>query len=607
MKFCLDRQDYPLKTPFVIVTLSLLLSACAAVPGAMRPAIAAKVDAPAATQATIVPDEVPGNAEKYANDGLPSVELTEELMYQLLSAEISFQRGSWQPAYISMISVAQQTRDPRAARRAAEMAIAAKQPEEAMVAVRFWRTLAPKSDEATQYYIGMILLGDDLSEFQEVFELRLRDVRPQSRPLLILQVQRLLLRAKDKNEAFEVMEELVAPYPDLAESHIALAQAAFSNDNPARARTEAMLALKTKPDSEIAALTLAQVIPDKKESAQSLRSFLSDHPDSREIRIAYGRMLIEQNLYDQARKEFEILLKDQPQDLTMLFALGILGTQTNNLQSAEQYLTTYLDVLSKNPTENRDPAQALLVLSQIAEERKDIDSALAYLSRIEPGEAYFGAQLKRAQLMGQRGELTSARQLLAEFPGTSEREQVQVIQADAQILRDADLQNDAYQALETGALRFPENVDILYDYAMAAEKLNRVDKMEIALRKVIKLAPTNQHAYNALGYSLAERNLRLPEAFKLIEQALTLAPNDPFILDSMGWVQYRLGKLAEAEALLRRAYALRSDTEIAVHLGEVLWVRGEKDDAQQFWRDARTKDPKNDSLKNTLTRLRVEL
>ncbi len=596
-----------MKTTFVVVTLSLLLSACAALPGAMRPAVAATVDTPAATQAAIVPDEVPGDAGKYASEGLPSVELTEELMYQLLVAEIAFQRGDWQPAYISMISVAQQTRDPRAARRAAEMAIAAKKPEEAMVAVRFWRTLAPQSDEATQYYVGMILLGNDLSEFQEVFELRLRDARPQTRPLLILQVQRLLLRAKDKNEAFEVMEKLVAPYLDLAESHIALAQAAFSNNAPIRARTEATLALKTKPDSEIAALTLAQVIPDKKESAQSLQSYLSAHPDSREIRIAYGRMLIEQNLYDQASKEFEILLKDQPEDLTTLFALGILGTQTNNLKSTEQYLTTYLKVLAEHPVENRDPAQALLVLSQIAEERKDIDSALAYLARIEPGEAYFSAQIKRAQLMGERGELTSARQLLAEFPGTSEREQVQVIQTDAQILRDADLQQDAYQVLETGALRFPESIDILYDYAMAAEKLDRVDKMEVALRKVIRLAPTNQHAYNALGYSLAERNLRLPEAFKLIEQALTIAPNDPFILDSMGWVQYRLGKLAEAETLLRRAYALRSDTEIAVHLGEVLWVRGEKADAQRFWRDARTKDPKNDSLKNTLTRLQVEL
>ena len=596
-----------MKTTFAIVTLSLLLSACATRPGTIRPAVTATVEVPVTSQAAIVPDEVPGNAENVANEGLPPVELTEELMYQLLTAEIAFQRGDWQSAYINMISVAQQTRDPRVARRAAEMAIAAKKPEEAMVAIRFWRTLAPTSDEATQYYVGMILLGDDLSEFQEVFALRLRDVRPQSRPLLILQVQRLLLRAKDKNEAFKVMEKLVAPYLDLAEAHIALAQAAFSSNDPVRARTEAMLALKAKPDSEIAALTLAQVIPDKAESAQSLRSFLSAHPDSREIRIAYGRMLIEQNLYDQASKEFEILLKDQPEDLTTLFALGILGTQTNNLKSAEQFLTTYLKVLSENPTENRDPAQALLVLSQIAEERKDTNAALAYLSRIESGEAYFGAQIKRAQLMGERGELTSARQLLAEFPGTSEREQVQVIQTDAQILRDSDLQQDAYRVLETGALRFPENIDILYDFAMAAEKSNQVDKMELALRKVIKLAPSNQHAYNALGYSLAERNLRLPEAFKLIEQALKLAPNDPFILDSMGWVQYRLGKLAEAETLLRRAYTLRPDTEIAVHLGEVLWVRGEKADAQRFWRDARTKDPKNDSLKNTLTRLQVDL
>ncbi|MEB0134284.1 tetratricopeptide repeat protein [Actimicrobium sp. CCC2.4] len=596
-----------MKTALAIVTLSTLLSACAGLPGPISSANAATIGTPATSAIANVPEEPSISTEKYAGDGLPVVELTEELMFKLLSAEIAFQRGDWQPAYINMISVAQQTRDPRAARRAAEIAIAAKQPEEAMVAVRFWRALAPKSDEATQYYVGMILLGDDLSEFREVFELRLRDVRPVSRPLLILQVQRLLLRAKDKKEAFEVMENLVAPYPDLAETHIALAQAAFNNNDPVRARSEAMLALKAKPDSEIAALTLAQVIPDKKEAAQSLQTYLSSHPDSREIRIAYGRLLIEQTLYDQARKEFETLLKGQPEDLTTLFALGILGTQTTDLKSAEQYLTTYLNVLAAHPEENRDPAQALLVLSQIAEERKDIDAALAYLARIEAGDAYFGAQIKRAQLMGQRGELTSARQLLAETSGTSEREQILVIQTDAQVLRDSDLQQQAYLVLETGALRFPENIDVLYDYAMAAEKLNRVDRMEAALRKVIKLAPTNQHAYNALGYSLAERNVRLPEAFKLIEQALTLAPDDPFIMDSMGWVQYRMGKLPEAETLLRRAYALRQDAEIAVHLGEVLWVRGEKIDAQRFWRDARSKDPKNDSLKNTLTRLQVKL
>jgi Flp pilus assembly protein TadD len=155
--------------------------------------------------------------------------------------------------------------------------------------------------------------------------------------------------------------------------------------------------------------------------------------------------------------------------------------------------------------------------------------------------------------------------------------------------------------------QYPDNVDLLYDYAMLLEKLNRLEPMESTLRKVMKLAPSNQHAYNALGYSLAERNIRLTEAFTLIEKALELAPQDPFIMDSMGWVQFRLGRLQEAETLLRRAYELRSDPEIGTHLGEVLWVKGQQEDAKKLWRDANTKDPKNDTLKNTLARLQVNL
>jgi Flp pilus assembly protein TadD len=142
---------------------------------------------------------------------------------------------------------------------------------------------------------------------------------------------------------------------------------------------------------------------------------------------------------------------------------------------------------------------------------------------------------------------------------------------------------------------------------MLAEKNNQLDVMEASLRKIMDIAPGNQHAYNALGYSLAERNIRLQEAYTLIEKALQLAPEDPFILDSMGWVQYRLGRIKEAEAVLRRAYELRPDAEIAVHLGEVLWVKGQKEDAQKFWRDAQTKDPQNDTLKSTLARLNVNL
>ncbi|WP_344763183.1 tetratricopeptide repeat protein [Actimicrobium antarcticum] len=596
-----------MKIALAIVTLSTMLSACAGLPGVTSPAYAVTAEAPPAAFIAATPEDDETAAEKRANEGLPSVELTEELMFKILTAEISFQRGGWQPAYASMLASAKETADPRLARRAAEMAIGAKQPDEALAAIRLWRALAPTSEEATQYYLGLILIGDDLAEVQEVFEQRLRDVRPQSRGILLLQIQRLLLRVKDKKAAFVIMEKLSAPYLDLPEAHIALAQAAFASNDSVRARAEAVTALNARPNSDIAALTLAQVITDKDEALQSLKAFLKANPASREVRIAYGRMLVEQNQYAKARVEFETLLTAQPDDLTTLFALGILSTQTSDFKQAEKYLTTYLKLLAEQPDSARDPAQALLVLSQIAEERKDIDGALIYLAQIGPGEAYFGAQLKRAQLMAQGGQLASARQLLATLSGDSEREQILVIQTDAQILRDANLQQQSFQVLETGTRRFPENIDLLYDFAMAAEKSNVLDKMETALRTVIKLAPDNQHAYNALGYSLAERNLRLPEAAKLVEQALKLAPNDPFILDSMGWVQYRQGKLQEAEDLLRRAYTLRQDAEIAVHLGEVLWVRGQKSDAQKFWRDARTKDPKNDSLKSTLARLQVQL
>jgi Flp pilus assembly protein TadD len=318
-------------------------------------------------------------------------------------------------------------------------------------------------------------------------------------------------------------------------------------------------------------------------------------------------MLVEDKQYAKARSEFEAMLKDQPQDLTSLYALGVLGVQTNDLAAAEKYLTTYLNVLAAKPDEERDPAQALLLLAQIAEERKDTEGALKWLSQVEPGEAYLNAQLKRAQVIAKRGDIAGARKLLHELNVAGEREQSQVIIAEGQILRDANQLPEALKVLQAGLQQFPNNTDLLYDYAMVAEKSSQWDVMESALRKIMELAPENQHAYNALGYSLAERNVRLEEAFTLIDKALKLAPDDPFIMDSMGWVQFRLGHLKEAEGVLRRAYELRPDVEIAAHLGEVLWVNGQKDDAQKLWRDARTKDPQNDTLKSTLARLNVNL
>jgi tetratricopeptide (TPR) repeat protein len=610
----LISKEYHLKNTLLIVTLSLLLSACAT--GSIEPAPSVLADTAAAPIAadhglskkqSVTRRSGSASAEPAADDPLPLHELTEELMFKLLTSELAFQRGDWQTAYVTMLSLAQQTRDPRIARRAAEIALAAKQADEALNAVRLWRSLAPHSEEAAQYYLSFVVLSDNLAEAEPILEQRLREARPQTRGLLAFQMQRLLARAKNKAAAFSLLENILTPYLDLPEVRLALAQGAYAHGDNERARQEAQAALKIKPDSELAILALVQVTPEKAEASRLMADFIARYPKSRDVRMAYARMLVENREYAKARDEFEILLKDQPQDLSSLYALGVLGAQTNDLKAAEKYLTTYLKLLADKPDEERDPTQALLLLAQIAEERQDSEAALKWLAQIEPGEAYLSAQIKRAQVIAKRGRLADARKLLHELPANGEREQVQLVIAEGQLLRDANHLQDSLKVFKEGVRRFPSNTDLLYDYAMAAEKNNQWELMESTLRKVIELAPNSQHAYNALGYSLAERNIRLDDAFALIEKALQLAPDDPFIIDSMGWVQFRLGKLKEAEALLRRAYEMRPDVEIAAHLGEILWVKGQKEDAQKLWRDAQSKDPQNDTLKSTLARLNVNL
>ncbi|WP_420473003.1 tetratricopeptide repeat protein [Noviherbaspirillum sp. ST9] len=604
-----------MKNTLLIVTLPIVLSACATrTIQPAQPVIAAAPAAVANADESVVRKTLPasphkrsGSGEQKPEDPLPSVELTDELVYKLVTSEIAFQRGDWQTAYVTLLSLAQQTRDPRVARRAAEMALTAKQADEALAAVRLWRTLAPNSDEATQYYLSFVILSDNLDEAQPVLEERLKEARPQTRGLLAFQMQRLLARAKDKNAAFAMLERILQPYLDLPEARLALAQGAYARGDTQRAREEAETALKAKPDSELAILALVQVTQDRAESLKLLGDFVASYPKARDVRMAYARMLIDQKQYAKARGEFEALLKDQPQDLTSLYALGVLGMQTNDLKAAEQYLTSYLNLLSAKPDDERDPSQALLLLAQIAEERKDSDGVLKWLAQIEPGEAYLNAQIKRAQVIAKRGDMAGARKLLHELSVSGDREEAQIVIAEGQLLRDANQLPEALKVFKTGLARFPTNTDLLYDYAMAAEKSSQWEVMESSLRKIMELAPNNQHAYNALGYSLAERNVRLQEALSLIDKALQLAPDDPFIMDSMGWVQFRLGNLKESEALLRRAYELRPDVEIAAHLGEVLWVKGQKDDAQKLWRDAQTKDPQNDTLKSTLARLNVNL
>ncbi|MGK5031240.1 tetratricopeptide repeat protein [Janthinobacterium sp. MDT1-19] len=592
-----------MKNAFAIVTLSALMATHAMAQTPVAPADAA---AGPSVAVPVAPQEE--GAESKA-DGLPKVELSSDLLYKLTRAEMEFKSGQWQGPYVTMMVAAQQTRDPRLARRASEMALAAKQGGEALAAIRLWRELAPDSDEATQFFLGFVVLTDKIEEAEPIFAERLANAPAGARGVALFQMQQILSRSNDKLYAYSMVTRLVQPYLDMFEAHLVLAQGALSIGERERAIGEANKALTIKPNSELAALTLAQVTGEPEAANKVLATFLQKNPDAVEVRGAYARLLVEQKQLEPARDQFLLLLKSAPDNVGALYALGIVALQLEDTKGAEQYFKRFLAVLDKSPGDARDPFKALMILSQIAETRGDTAGAIAWLDKVDNSASagYVEARLRRAQLIARGGNLDAARKALTEIETDDPASQAQVLLVDAQFLRDAGYVQSAYTVLENALLRFPDNPELLYDYALLAERLDKLELMEASLRRVMALAPDNQHAYNALGYSLAERGIRLQEAHALIEKALQMAPGDPFIMDSMGWVQFRMGNLAAAENALRRAYAVRSDPEIAVHLGEVLWQKGDKDEAQKLWRDAQRKDPKNDALKSTLARLNVSL
>jgi len=282
----------------------------------------------------------------------------------------------------------------------------------------------------------------------------------------------------------------------------------------------------------------------------------------------------------------------------MAFAVALLSLQLKDYDSAERYLRRLIE----SPYRDKDGVR--LYLGQVAEERKNLPEALRWYGEVSGGEQYVQAQIRYAQVLARQGKLDEARARLQQAAAKDSQQRVQLVLAEAQLLRDANQPKAAFDLVGQALDRVPNNPELLYDYAMLAEKIERVDILEASLRKLIEIRPEHAHAYNALGYSLAERNQRLPEARELIEKALQLAPDDSFIVDSMGWVLYRMGNLKDSLGYLRRAYAGRPDAEIAAHLGEVLWALGERAEAERVWGEATRETPDNETLVNTIKRLK---
>lgn len=545
---------------------------------------------------TVAPMPVEAEAEPPGRD-LPSQELTAQTLYQYLIGEIALQRNRPELAADALLDLARESRDPRLAQRATETAIQGRQAIPALDAAKLWHSLEPESLQAIQAVTALLVNGGRLDEARHYLE-KIIAREEGSRVSGFLHLNQMLARQRDREAVLKLVQDLARPYPDSPEAHYAVAQAAWGAARPDDALAELRKAGDLRPGWEAVALLHAQILQQTSgtESLEFMRAFLRSHSAAKDVRLAYARLLVSEKQYRKARAEFQRLTEDAPDNPDAAFAIGLLALQEGDLEAAREYLQRAL------ATGHKDQDMVRFYLGQTAEERRDWDEAATWYDSVGQGEQYLDARIRHAGLMSRQGKLAEARRHLQQTETRQDRQISLLIQAEAQLLREARHYQEAFEVLGGGLEKQPDQPDLLYDHAMMAEKLDRMEVMEKDLRHLIQLNPDNAHAYNALGYSLADRNLRLDEARELVEKAAELKPGDPFIMDSLGWVCFRLGQHDRAVELLRRALATRNDPEIAAHLGEALWAQGQQDEARKIWQSALKQSPENEILLNVIQR-----
>ena len=527
-------------------------------------------------------------------DRLPKQELTGQILYQFLLAEIAAQRGQFGLSASAYLDLAMSTRDPRIVRRAAEIAFHARQYDAALTACRLWLSLEPESAQAKQMLSTLLLASGRVEELADSLA---RDLAAEAAGVgdALIRLARAFVRYPDKLAIQRLLDRLTQPYLDLAEAHLVRAQAAAGAGDADRARREIDQALEMRPAWELAALFKAEMLPKGAAQLEFLKTWLAANPDAHDVRLGYARGLVSEKRYEAARIEFRRLLSANPSNPDMIYAVGILSLQVNDAAEAEQQLKRFVEI----GRGELDPAR--FYLGQIADQAGRPDDALRWYDQVAAGEHAMPAKVRASQILLRQGKLDEARERLAAARANAPGD-IRLVVAEAQLLRDAGRHEDAFAFLAKVLEVQPDQADLPYETALAAEKLGYVDVSERHLRRMIALKPDSAQAYNALGFSLVERNLRLEEAAQLIDQALSLAPDDPFILDSKGWLLFRQGNRAAALEALQKAFAKKPDPEIAAHIGEVLWALGRTDEAKTVWREATKAYPTNEALAATIKR-----
>lgn len=561
------------------------------------------------TQATLGPI---AKAEEAAvqNNNVVSVDSARtniEAMFRYLAAEIAGQRGELGISARLFYDLAQATRDPHLAERAAKIALFSQIPGIALEATKLWVELNPDSVEAQQASAQMNVMAGNLGAAKPYLQKLL--IKEETRANGFLYLNNLFAHQSNKQAVLQLVKELTAPYQSLPEARLTTSQAAFQAGDLAMALSEITAANQLRPHWEMGAIQQADILLSQSptEAIVFYKKFLADNPSANDARLNLARILIKQQRYKEAKPELAQLAKLADTNPEVLVVIGVLSVQSNELADAENYFKQALetDIKGKN--------QIYIHLGQIAERNKNDSEAMKWYGMATPptketpiqqANLYVEARISLANIIARQNGADAAIALLDELGDLNNSQLAQVISAESGFLVMAKRYQESFDLLSKAVVNMPDMPDLIYDHAMAAERIKKYAVMETQLRKLIKMKPQFAQAFNALGYSFADRDTKLDEANKLISTALALSPNDHYIMDSMGWVLYRQGQLNKAYEYLKAAYAVQSDAEIASHLGEVLWKLNRREEANQIWEDALKNNPDNEVLLNTIKKFK---
>jgi tetratricopeptide (TPR) repeat protein len=520
-------------------------------------------------------------------------------IYEIMVGEIAGHRGQLDLAAEHYLRAAQVSSDPEIAERAVRIGIFAKEEKRSLQAALRWLELEPDNLEAHQVvaalYIRNGLADPAIEHLEKVIEAKPGDERQG-----FMLVFALLGRESNTEVVMQVMNELVARHDDNPYAYFALGHLALRADRPEEGLAAARRARQLDPGLSDAYVLEARALVElgrMDEALEGLGHAVTIFPDDQELRLAYARMLVEARAYDKARVEFEALHRLAPDDPDLLHTLALLSIEAKRLDDAERYLKQ-LRATGKRIDD------AHYYLGRIADTRRQYEEAIGWYNLVLQGEYRLDAQVRIGQMLAKLGDLDAARDHLARLreqssdPATN----IRLFLAEGEILRDAREYVMAMSVYDRALTEFPNNTDLLYARALTAEKIDRVDWLERDIHSILEREPDNAHALNALGYTLADRTNRYEEAMGYIQRALELKPDEPAIIDSMGWINYRMGNYDQALKYLRRAVSLLQDPEIAAHLGEVLWVSGQHDEARKVWERALEHDPDSTILLDVMNR-----